>query len=452
MAYQLIYTSYSSSLIQGRTGFSTVAMSETLPANLVSEIQRISQYDIPSGVVFAHRIISFGGGKYHILTRTKDCGLDYTNRNNYIAHHLIFTEAEVDRIYVNPADVMLAFPLWCDLFSGQPRYIPELSLSDFNSKRVLFLPARNWQTHFGDCAYAATIFNKPAVIKADVSNASLLLKLYDESLLLFREVKEMWSVPFTTQLLPSDKRVDFVWCASSSVSSFDADVDVVNAKAKVLPTDRSAEYARTGVMTNTERYNLKISDNISKNRNFNVVDFKKSRKPLVAGIVALLAIVAAVGYFCLNSLNSSKQFKEPVGKESKVVAVERSQTLAEDNKSVIVAEVKEKQKSLSETLSLAREKIDSGDFSGAIEVWNDCKHPNKSNYDAIVQGDISAKIDAMFSFAENVSLNPLATQSQKKQAIKYLRTLRLSGEFISESKRDFILSKSSELLKGLQKK
>ena len=45
---------------------------------------------------------------------------------------------------------------------------------------------------------------------------------------------------------------------------------MLNAKAKVLPTDRSAEYARTGVMTNTERYNLKISDNISKNRRCNI--------------------------------------------------------------------------------------------------------------------------------------------------------------------------------------
>ena len=69
MAYQLIYTSYQSSLVQGRTGFSTVARSVSMPERLVAEIERISQYDIEKGTVFAHRIISLSAQVYHVLTR-----------------------------------------------------------------------------------------------------------------------------------------------------------------------------------------------------------------------------------------------------------------------------------------------------------------------------------------------------------------------------------------------
>ena len=448
MAYQLIYTSYSSSLIKGRTGFSTVAMSASLPERLVPEIQRISQYDIPQGVVFAHRIILFGGEKYHVLTRTKDCGLDYTNRNNYIAHHLIFEEKEISRLYVSPAEVMLSFNQWCDLFTGEPRYIPEIRLAEINSRCSTFLPAQTWRERFGDCGYAASLVRKTAMLYATPTDAVLVLKLYAEALLLYKSISEEWSVPFTTQLLPSDRRIDFTWCASATAFSFD--INVVEGKAKEIPITREAEYARTGTMTNSERFNLKVSDNLAKNRTFNVVVSEKSRKPLlVFAVLTLIAIAGVIGYFVwAKGEGFSKQMQT-----AQTAVLPKGQKSAKSQSSEIqkvLTPVQQKHMSMTETLSAAREKIDSCDFEGAIALWRKSKYANKKFYEAILNSDISAKIDAMYSFAENVSLNDSATDKQKKQAIKYLEILSNSGEFMTDAKRENILSKSAEILNKLR--
>ena len=86
MACQLIFTSSPVSLTTGRTGFSTVARTSDMPEKLAAAVERCSVYEIPSGAVYSHRILGVGTQKWHLLSRIRDAGTDYTNRNNFIAH------------------------------------------------------------------------------------------------------------------------------------------------------------------------------------------------------------------------------------------------------------------------------------------------------------------------------------------------------------------------------
>ena len=222
MAYQLIYTSYPQSLVHGRTGFSTVARCRNMSERLVAEIERASQYDMSSGTVYAHRRISVGAETYHVLTRTKDCGSDYTNRNNHVAHHIVLSAEEASKCALNPADIMLNYPSWCAAFTGAPRFLPEIDAREFDKYQASTLPAQTWRKIFGDCAYAA-VLGDSAQICARVDDADLLLKLFAESLLLARLNRADWDATFTTRLLLSDKPSDFNWRASGSPENADVD-------------------------------------------------------------------------------------------------------------------------------------------------------------------------------------------------------------------------------------
>jgi hypothetical protein len=104
MAQQLVYTSSPRLLQAGRTGFGTVAMHAGIPSWLQSEIEGFSQFSRlpgldPSRVILCHTIFGQGDRKHHVFSRIQDCGADYTGRTNHIAHHFIFTAAEIAQAF-----------------------------------------------------------------------------------------------------------------------------------------------------------------------------------------------------------------------------------------------------------------------------------------------------------------------------------------------------------------
>ena len=157
MAQQLIYTSCPVSLVRGRSGFSTVARGAGMGEALASMVERCSSYDSSavSGPVFSHRIVRCGSSNWHVLTRTCDCGTDYTNRNNYIAHHLVLSEEEAAGLACNSAQIMLYWDGWLDSWSGEPRYIDDVDLSGIPAPAEL--PARRWEKIFSDAGCAACL-------------------------------------------------------------------------------------------------------------------------------------------------------------------------------------------------------------------------------------------------------------------------------------------------------
>ncbi len=295
MAFQLVYTSYGSSLTKGKTGFSTVARSEKMPENLVSKIERRSHYGIERGTVFSHRILESDGVKYHLLTRTKDCGKDFDGNANFIAHHLVFTAEETEKISANPADIMACYGQWFGSFFGEPRFLREIDPTAFCKTHSSSLPAEAWRGKFGDCAYAASLGDR-ATIRSRVEDSAAVLKLFSEALLLRVLSSDVWEATFTTFQLPADRLSDFMWRAG--VDSPDATVDFIGAKVSALPEGRAAEYARTGILTNEERHSLKVSYNIRKAHAEFVSTLETRYAPFAIGLgIGIVILAAAISYF-----------------------------------------------------------------------------------------------------------------------------------------------------------
>lgn len=104
--YELIYTSTRQGVIAGRSGFTTVAMTEGFPPNLISPVENLSGYKnlFPPGhpdenanpVNFSCQHYRFGNTTYVVLSRISYAGLSYTGRSNVLAHHLLFTPEELE--------------------------------------------------------------------------------------------------------------------------------------------------------------------------------------------------------------------------------------------------------------------------------------------------------------------------------------------------------------------
>ena len=106
MARQLIFTSSPQGLEPGRTGYCTVARHKDLRNRLVRELERLSVYDFnqqgegPKVEIATYRKLALGSEDYFVVSRIRDAGLDYTNRTNYIAHHLILDSC---LLYTSPS-------------------------------------------------------------------------------------------------------------------------------------------------------------------------------------------------------------------------------------------------------------------------------------------------------------------------------------------------------------
>ncbi|MBQ1454321.1 MAG: hypothetical protein IIZ25_00545, partial [Thermoguttaceae bacterium] len=104
MALELIYTSAEAGIRPGTHGFCTVAASRELPAPLASTLESLSGYrhlfppKTPNArfnpVVCSHLTLPFNGKPIHIVSRIADAGLDYTDRTNKIAHHLVLQRGD----------------------------------------------------------------------------------------------------------------------------------------------------------------------------------------------------------------------------------------------------------------------------------------------------------------------------------------------------------------------
>ena len=219
MAWQLIYTSAPRLLEAGRSGFGTVARHRQISPLLVSAIERASQFARLSGlsadrVIFAHRIIAIGGGRFHVLSSIRDAGADYTGRTNHIAHHLIAEPREIARLGADgpsPADVLLAMP-WVSTWDEHPRHLEaadEIALADFAPG--VRTDGVSWGGVTGDPADAWLLANGEASRGAYliVPTRVDLRELLADS---FRLVADhAWPHGFITSLQPSDEASDFRW-------------------------------------------------------------------------------------------------------------------------------------------------------------------------------------------------------------------------------------------------
>lgn len=117
MAHEIYYTSAPEGIRQGDRGFCTVAATPGIPRRLWDRLEALSGYrhhfdpgtrPAANPVCSAHWMLNVEGRDYHVLSRIYDAGLDYTQRTNALAHHLV----------LEPSELAPAGPVWMLTQSG----------------------------------------------------------------------------------------------------------------------------------------------------------------------------------------------------------------------------------------------------------------------------------------------------------------------------------------------
>src|SRR5438094_8638102 len=107
MSHELMYTSAPKGLFPGARGFCTVAATRGLAPPLVEKLEALSGYRplFPpldtraplNPVAYSHFRVTVGGRSYSVLSRVCAAGLDYSERTNTFAHHVILDGEELPR-------------------------------------------------------------------------------------------------------------------------------------------------------------------------------------------------------------------------------------------------------------------------------------------------------------------------------------------------------------------
>lgn len=470
MAYQLIYTSSPTSLVNGRTGFSTVVRNKELSDKMTAALERLSVYDTNAfkGPVFSHKIIFQAGMEWHVLSRSCDAPADYTGRSNFIAHHLLISSEEAGTLEANPADILLAFDGWMDKFEGAPRYLEgHVSLSGIKPRTSL--PAVNWQAFAGDAGYAAILKNSAQAVVADSSDYIQILTLFSESLRLNVNPKNAWTITFTTRFFDNESSTDFNWRVvpvppkvSESSPKTQLEVNFIEKIFPPIPQNRSAEYARSGEMTNREKNNLKVQAPLNLDgRHFNVVNQPEQRtafgeipvRIIVMGILGvagtMIAIIAAIYFINFSDDGSTRgKFDNEAPIRLGEGSIDAPNVLNE-----LPREEVEKAAARAENMDMLRIQIDSAleefRFDEALEAWR--KSPmakNDPSFEKRLVSRINSKIDLALARCSEVFSNPYASQRDKTQALRDLDAIEKA------MKADYISRKETKLetLKQLREK
>lgn len=266
MPQQLIYTSAPRGVVAGRSGYCTVARSAALREALALQLEKYSYYQhlsLSGGTehpIFACRITDIRGTRYHVLSRIQDCGLDFTGRTNFVAHHLVFTPDELRSLPAAPV-ILRDWPGWVKSWPGEPQLLEN---EDWGGLAALagrsMIPAENWRLATGDAVngYGLLEARAGASFRVDDVADETVLGLLAESLALL-EIRDSrrdsrtaaWNHTFTTSLQEQDNPADFRWRCFHSDNPAAARFATPDCRAltAVLPTrltPEEAAFARTG--------------------------------------------------------------------------------------------------------------------------------------------------------------------------------------------------------------
>ncbi len=97
MARELIYTSAERGLAGLTQGYTTVARTRGMPAQLAAALERCSSFRQAGAVRFQHVEVKVGGALYHVLSRLAPVEEEVSGRDNFLAYHVALDEDELPR-------------------------------------------------------------------------------------------------------------------------------------------------------------------------------------------------------------------------------------------------------------------------------------------------------------------------------------------------------------------
>jgi hypothetical protein len=348
MPLQLIFTSAPQGLTPGRSGYCTIARHRAIPDRLAQLLESIgTPHERPEGETFTLRMLEAGGKNWYVLSRFVARGLDYTQRDNRLAHHLIFSLEEA-AVLPPPAAIAGRWKGWRNEWSGAPTWLEGEDRPLQLESQTPLTPAVTWREETGTGAKAAWLINASGPATVGLLNPPetlRLLRLLAEASALLG--KSSWAATFTTDATTTGND-GFLWAVNSTAT---ATIDFATAKSLPAPAGDIARQAAAGLTspkttaTQTQRRPAAATAATGNN----------TAAWIIGGIIILAAGAAAV--FVLNRQT------EPTT-PSVVIEVKTQPSPADNAKT---DEILKANRALTEIQGL----MDSDDFMGAAKLWTE---------------------------------------------------------------------------------
>ncbi|MEX0642848.1 MAG: hypothetical protein WD468_09120 [Pirellulales bacterium] len=222
MSQELIYTSSPKGLKLGARGFCTVASTPGMAKNLADRLESLSGYRhlYPPGsaeahlnpVNFSYLRFSLGGQTFYLLSRIADAGLDYTQRTNKLAHHIVLQQSELPS--AGPAWLASQLDLFETTWNREPELLP-------GGRRMTPQGQLNadvcsaWKSATGDAGWAGVLAD--SVIRRTAGEAYLIYKPGADVLELFLEAQALlspeqrWEATFSTYFTNLPPGIECRW-------------------------------------------------------------------------------------------------------------------------------------------------------------------------------------------------------------------------------------------------
>ncbi len=244
MPLQLVFTSAPQGLTPGRSGYCTVARHRAIPDRLAQLLESVgTPHELPEGETFTFRTLEAGDRHWFVLSRFVARGLDYTQRDNRLAHHLIFT-AEEAALLAPPAALAARWKDWLAEWTGAPAWLEGETRPLALEPATPLSPAVTWRETTGTGAKAAWLIDATGAVAVGLRNPpanATLLRLFAESSALIG--KAAWHATFTTDARITGE-AGFIWAAHAERP---ATIDFVDARTQPAPTGDLARQAAAGL-------------------------------------------------------------------------------------------------------------------------------------------------------------------------------------------------------------
>ena len=244
MPLQLIFTSAPRGLVAGRSGYCTVARHRSIPDRLAQILESLgTPHQNPQGATYTFRIIEASNTNWFVLSRFVARGLDYSQRDNRLAHHLIFTPEEA-AVLPPPAAIAFRWNGWLTEWAKEPTWLTEDSRPLILDNAASLRPASGWREFSGTGAKAAWLVNEvgPATLcLTQPPEDKVLLRLLAESAAILGQ--SAWYATFTTNVIVTGSD-GFHWAVGAAAGR--PEINLSQANQLPAPTGELAVQAATG--------------------------------------------------------------------------------------------------------------------------------------------------------------------------------------------------------------
>jgi hypothetical protein len=385
-----------------------------VPDRLAQLLESVgTPHELPEGETFTFRTLEAGDRHWFVLSRFVARGLDYTQRDNRLAHHLIFT-AEEAALLAPPAALAARWKDWLAEWTGAPAWLEGETRPLALEPATPLSPAVTWRETTGTGAKAAWLIDATGAVPVGLRNPpanATLLRLFAESSALIG--KAAWHATFTTDARITGE-AGFIWAAHAERP---ATIDFVDARTQPAPTGDLARQAAAG-LTSPKGTPIAVTRRPGAAPS---APQSGSATPWIVGGV-LLVVAAGLAFLFTNRTEPPAPAPTPV-----VAPAPSASDLAQ------AEEILKVNRAVTEIMSL----LETGEMLPAARLWletNESAPRRLSNYKEqilprILNGFSAGAVRQLLAQIErrDILADPKASQAAHAETIEVLRIGKLLG-------------------------